>query len=173
MFLRFRQRNTMLTVQLVEARRVNGTVRQRHRASLGSVSTAPAPPADRFVWSRALPWEVVGDRTAIWQALYAAIADLAIDGAAATGLMTALQARVPYVTEEDRGLAELLEAEHDNAFWDHMNGSTKASIDAHKELIASAERSIVDLEATSAMEVGNAERAKQKAARLGNYRSGG
>jgi hypothetical protein len=86
--------------------------------------------------------------------------------------MTALQARVPYVTEEDRGLAELLEAEHDNAFWDGMNGGTKKLIGCHKAAIAAHERQIVELEETSAMEVDNAATAKQKAARLANYRGG-
>jgi hypothetical protein len=172
MFLRFRQSKTTLIVQLVEAQRVNGTVRQRHRASLGSMSTeAPATDWDQG-WTRAWPWQIVKDRTEIWQALHAAISDLAIDGATATKLMTALQARVPYVTEEDRGLAELLEAEHDNAFWDRMNGGTKKLIDCHKDAIAMHERHIVELEETSAMEVGNAETAKQKAARLANYRGG-
>jgi hypothetical protein len=86
--------------------------------------------------------------------------------------MTALQARVPYVTEEDRGLAELLEAEHDNAFWDRMSGQTEKLIGAHKAAISTHERHIVELEEMSATETGNAETAKQKAARLANYRGG-
>ena len=86
--------------------------------------------------------------------------------------MTALQTRVPYVTEEERGLAESLEAEHDNAFWSNFNGGTKKLIGAHKEAIATHERKIAELEEASAMEVGNAETAKQKAARLANYRGG-
>jgi hypothetical protein len=104
MFLRFRQSKTTLIVQLVEAHRVNGTAPQRHRASLGSVSAEAPRPLDR-AWTRAWPWEIVKDRAAIWQALNEAIADLAIDGATATKLMTALQARVSYVTEEDLGRA--------------------------------------------------------------------
>ena len=81
-------------------------------------------------------------KSAIWQALHAAIADLAIDSAIATKLMAALQARVPYVTEEDRGLAELLEAEHDNAFWDRLNGGTKELIGCQKDAIATHQKQI-------------------------------
>jgi hypothetical protein len=171
MFLRFRQSKTTLIVQLVEAHRVNGTAPQRHRASLGSVSAEAPRPLDR-AWTRAWPWEIVKDRAAIWQALNEAIADLAIDGATATKLMTALQARVSYVTEEDRGLAELLEAEHDNAFWDGVNGGTKKLIGAHKDAIATHEQRIAELEEASATEISNAETAKQKATRLANYRGG-
>jgi hypothetical protein len=69
-------------------------------------------------------------------------------------------------------LAELLEAEHDNAFWDGVNGGTKKLIGAHKDAIATHEQRIAELEEASATEISNAETAKQKAARLANYRGG-
>ena len=160
MFLRFRQSKTTLIVQLVQAQRVNGTVRQRHRASLGSMRTTAAL------------WVAVKDRTAIWQALHAAIAELAIDGATATKLMTALQARVPYVTEEENGLAELLEAEDENAFWNRIHGQTEKMIPSSGADRRTQQQKLVELKADAEQEATNADTAKQKAARLANYRGG-
>jgi hypothetical protein len=168
MFLRFRQINCSLCVSIVETQRTNGIVRQHHRASLGTVSTAQPP--DGFQWSPARPWEVIKARSAIWRTLHDAIARLNVDPATSKKLMTALQVRVPYPTEEQRGGAELAEAEHDAAFWEDMRGSTTKLIGCHENALAVHQREIAELKTSAVREAATAESAKAKAKRLDNYR---
>ncbi len=162
MFVRFRARALRLYVSLAESRRSNGTVRQHHVASLGVVSLDPA----------ALKWVAVKERSAVWQELHDNIARLSLDATKAAQLMAAVQARVPYPTPEETGNAELLEAEHDAAFWENMHGSTTKLIGCHEGLIAAAPRKIAELQDDAAREAASAESAKAKTKRLDNYRAG-
>jgi hypothetical protein len=159
MFIRFRQSANRLNVSLVEAHQSNGTVKQRHLASLGTVG-----PSDKW------PWVPVRERAAIWQLLHDAIGRLSIGTDVAQKLMAALQERVPYPTQEEHGAADLAEAEHDAAFWERFHGGTTKLIDSHKTLIRTAEVKISELEIEAKREAEAAEDAKAKAARLGNYR---
>ncbi len=79
------------TVSLVEARRINGTVRQQHIESLGAVGSILA----------------VRERNRVWQALHDCVGRRGIAADAAAKLMAAVQARIPYPTQEEIGAAEL------------------------------------------------------------------
>jgi hypothetical protein len=51
MFVRFRQaKSGHLHVSIVEPRRINGTVKQEHVASLGSIMTPPTVDAREVLW---------------------------------------------------------------------------------------------------------------------------
>jgi hypothetical protein len=155
MFIRFRKRARRLNVIIVEARRLNGAVRQTHVASLGSV-TAEQPS--------------VRERGATWKTLHEVIARKGFAADIAVNLMTALQARVPLPTMEEAGAAELAAAEHDSAFWRKMHGHTTKLIESHKNLIATAELQIEELRKDAEREAEKAEVAKAKATRLANYK---
>ncbi len=86
--------------------------------------------------------------------------------------MAAVQARVPYPTPEETGAAELLEAEHDAAFWEGLHRTTTKLIGSHEDMIASVQDKIAELQMDAEREAAAAEDAKAKAKRLNNYRRG-
>jgi hypothetical protein len=120
MFVRFHKHHpTRLYVSLVENRRLDGTIRQMHVASLGAL--AAEQPSVR-------------ERSETWRTLHEVIARKGLAGNVAAKLMTALQLCVPLPTMEEIGAAELAEAEHDSAFWQSILGQTAKLIECHKEL---------------------------------------
>jgi hypothetical protein len=156
MFVRFRKGWSRLNVSLVRTYRQDGKVRSEHVAALGSV---PSDDSDRFA---------VRDRTALWQTLYEVLADVPV--ADQGRLMAAVHARVPLPTEEERGAAELSDAEHDAEFWQLMHETSLEQIDSCRRLIASTEAKIAAEQELAKQEAEWAEEAKAKAARLANYR---
>ena len=122
MFIRFRQRGASLYVILAESRRVNGVVRQQHVASLGVVRLN----AD------AEKWATTRERSAVWLELHEIIGKLQIDGELAAKLMAALQARLPYPTQEEIGAVELAKAEDDAQFWETFHGGMQEQIGLHQ-----------------------------------------
>jgi hypothetical protein len=160
MFVRFRQHNARLYVSLVLTKRVDGKVRQEHVAGLGSVVVGANP--GRY------PWVATRERVKLWQRLHENIADLP---AADQGrLMAAVHARVPLPTEEERGAADLGEAEHDAAFWEQMHGTSLKQADSYRKLAAHAERRAAEEEEQAKQEAERSEKAKARAARLANYK---
>jgi hypothetical protein len=158
-FIRFRQTRRRLYASLVETKRVDGVVRQHHLAALSSVAIA----SDNRV-------RAVRERREVWTAFHEAVARLGIDTETAAKFMTTLHARIPYVTEEESGEAELLEAESDVAHWESLHHNTIETIKVRERVIKHQQDRIADDKQFAAQEAENIETAKQKVTRLGNYR---
>jgi hypothetical protein len=156
MFIRFRENGSRLYVSLVRSRRVDGKVRSEHVAALGSV----VPGGDLLA--------AVHDRAALWQRLHENIADLSASDQ--SRLMEAMHARIPIPTAEERGAAELAEAERDAAYWHMMHKNVTETINDHQYLAKTIEEKIANWLPLSKNAARNAEEAKAKAARLANYR---
>jgi hypothetical protein len=163
MFVRFRQHGSRLYASLVRTRRVNGKPRQEHVAALGGVPIGTDP--------RRHPWVVTRDRVALWRCLHENIVDLRAEEQGR--LMAAVHARVPLPTEEERGAADLSEAEHDAAFWERMHRTSMKQVEICQELIANAERRIAEERERASWEAERSAEARAKAARLANYKGGG
>jgi hypothetical protein len=109
MFARFRQSTSgRLHVSLVEARRANGTVKQEHVASLGSV---PMPPS---IW----------DRLSFWQRVHERLPRLSnrIDATAQGKLLAQLHEQIPMVTPEEQRTLQL-----ENAKLTRSSGTASAT----------------------------------------------
>jgi hypothetical protein len=191
MFVRFRQSKSKsrLYVSIVRARRLNGTVRQEHVASLGAVGVDPfVRPAEYFggnirfrVVTTGQSFETqqeaeacakvrsIRERKWVWESLHDHLGRLGLDSDVAAKLMTAVHERVPMPTMEEMGSAELFEAQHDAAFWESMYRTSLKQVESYKGMIAAAQRNLAEEEEQAKREAENAERAKAKIARLGNY----
>jgi hypothetical protein len=160
MFVRFRQHGSRLYVSLVRARRVDGKPRQEQVAALGGVPVGADPGRRPYVATR--------ERVALWQCLHQSIADLPAEEQGR--LMAAVHARVPLPTEEERGAADLSEAEHDAAFWERMRATSLKQADGYRQLAALAERKAAEGLELAKQEAERAAEARAKAARLANYK---
>jgi hypothetical protein len=96
MFVRVRQSaGSRLHVSIVEARRISGTVKQEHIASLGSIQTP------RSIW----------DRLAFWQRLHERLAKLANRVTDLATIFGQIHARIPMVTADEQRALQLENAE--------------------------------------------------------------
>jgi hypothetical protein len=88
MLVRFRQTAAGLQCSLVETRRLDGTIRYEHVASLGSVPASPS----------------VADRLAFWRRTYEQLAALAdrIDAETQGKIISAVHARIPIVIPNEQ-----------------------------------------------------------------------
>jgi hypothetical protein len=102
MFARFKATPSRLQVSLRESRRVAGTVKSEHIASLGAI---------------ALPMTVAG-RVAYWTALHERLAKLANRIGEEHGkILGAVHARIPMVTAEERDAERQRQIEAEIAEW--------------------------------------------------------
>jgi hypothetical protein len=92
MFVRFRQTARRLQASLTETRRQGGKVRHEHVAGLGSVSLSLS----------------AADRIAFWTKLHQRLDVLSsrVDAAQRGAILTAIHARIPMPTAEEREEAE-------------------------------------------------------------------
>ena len=88
MLVRFRQTTAGLQCSLVETRRVDGTLRYEHVASLGLVPASPS----------------VADRLAFWRRIYEQLAELAnrMDAETQGKIISAVHSRMPIVTPNEQ-----------------------------------------------------------------------
>ena len=89
MLVHFRETPYGLAMSLVETRRENGKVRHEHVASLGSIETPPS----------------VAARIEFWHGLHERLAQLShrLDVETRGKIMSAVHARVPMVTPDEKG----------------------------------------------------------------------
>ena len=89
MLVHFRETPYGLAMSLVETRRENGKVRHEHVASLGSIETPPS----------------VAARIEFWHGLHERLAQLShrLDAETRGKVMSAVHARVPMVTPDEKG----------------------------------------------------------------------
>jgi len=152
MFVRFRETARSLQCTLIETRRVDGKVRHEHIANLGSTET---------------PLTVSG-RIAFWQRVNERLGRLSnrVVAAAQGKIRGDIHARIPMVTLHEQRALQLENAEADERFWSslqHMNASTA---EGHKGLLAKTQRTISDSEASAKDAAANAERAKERIAKI-------
>jgi len=152
MFIRFRKTSRSLQCTLIETRRVDGKVRHEHIANLGSTET---------------PLTVSG-RIAFWQRVNERLGRLSnrVVAAAQGKIRGDIHARIPMVTLHEQRALQLENAEADERFWSslqHMNASTA---EGHKGLLAKTQRTISDSEASAKDAAANAERAKERIAKI-------
>jgi hypothetical protein len=101
MFARLRQTPNRLQVSLVEGRRVDGKVRHRHVAMLGSIPG---------------PWEIA-DRITFWLELHQRLGRLSnqISAADLHKVMVAIHERIPMAMSDEQRRLQRENAEHDLA----------------------------------------------------------
>jgi hypothetical protein len=152
MFVRFRQQGRRLQASLMRTWRAEGRMHTEHVASLGAVD-ADVSVRERIAFWAKLPGRLdrLGNRV----------------GADEHGkIYGALHARIPMVTAEEQRAVQEENAKDDERFWDAMRDIGASSVEGHKALIASAEKTIAK-HAASAAEAGErAEAAKVRLARL-------
>jgi hypothetical protein len=152
MFARFRQTARSLQVSIVETRRIDGGVRHEHIAGLGSI---PVPQA-------------VAARIEFWTQLQQTLARLSNRiGADDQGkILTAVHARIPMPTLDERRVLQIQNADADVRFWSELQDMQQEQSVAKKELAETVTRQAVEhgKEADNARE--KAEAARQRLARL-------
>ena len=130
MFVRFRQQGRRLQASLMQTRRVAGTMRSEHIASLGSVDAEVS----------------VRERLAFWAKLPQRLARLGnrVGPDDQAKVYAALHARIPMVTPDEQRAIQEANAEGDEQFWEAMRDMGTASVEEHKALIARAEAKIAE-----------------------------
>jgi hypothetical protein len=128
MFARFRQSRRRLHVSIVEARRVNGSVKQDHIASLGSVETPPSV--------RARIW--------FWQALNERLSQLSnrVGADNAAKIRHAIHERIPQPTDDEVAADNPQAMNEESAAWESMRECWKDAGDMLAEKVAHLERRI-------------------------------
>src|SRR4029079_3008094 len=142
MFIRFRQTKTKLQVGLSETRRIDGKVRQKHIAQLGSVALN-ATIADRIKF-----WQRLNDR---WARL-----SNRIDAAAYAKFLGDVHARVPMVTPDEQHKLQRENAEADRKGWLQLGELFAEQTDGHKQLSAKAAKAIAGAKAQPSAAAQNA-----------------
>ena len=131
MFARFRESPRRLQVNVVETRRISvARVRHEHVASLGSIE---------------LPLTVAG-RMEFWRRLHERLARLSnrIDSTAQGKLLGAVHARIPMVMPDEQRALQIENAEADARLWGSLHDLHQGSVEGHKGLAATVERSIAE-----------------------------
>ena len=152
MFARFRQNPNRIQVSLIEAKRVDGKVRHKYVASLGSFPTPPT----------------VADRIAFWQKLHARLARLSnsVDAATCEKVLGAVHERIPMVTPDEQAAIQLVNAEAEANLWNTLGDMHRERIEENKRLVATVNEEIAASEAATRNAEANAARAKDRIERL-------
>ena len=152
MFVRFRQTPSRLQVSLAEGRRVGGTVRHEHIASLVSI-LVPA---------------TIADRVAYWRRLHERLAKLSNRiGADEQGkILGPIHARFPMVTIDELRTLQRENSEANEKFWAGLQGMNTELAEGHKELAAKSARLATDAEAGATYAAAKAAVAEDQIERL-------
>ena len=161
MFVRFRAARRRLQASLIETRRIAGTVRHEHIASLGSIAIAQS----------------VADRVAFWQALHQRLGRLAnrLDAAAHAKVLGEVHARVPMAMVEEIRALQLENAEADERVWQGLAEMQTGQAEGNRQLATAAERKAAEAKAQAENAGAAAEAARGRIERLkrGEAVSGG
>ena len=161
MFVRFRKQGRRLGVSLMQTRRIASKVRSEHVAALGSVD-AEVSVRERFEFWAGLPERLarLGNR---------------LGADEQPKIYAALHARIPMVTPDDQRAIQEEDANDDERFWDLMRDLGEASIQGHKEMIATFEAAIAEQTPLVADAIERVERSRDRLERLsrGEAVSGG
>ena len=161
MFARFRQTPNRLQVSLVETRRVDGKVRHRHVASLGSIPD---------------PWEIA-DRIAFWVELHERHTRLSnqISADDLHKVMAAINDRVPMAMSDEQRQLQRENAAQDLDLCSSLHGLNESLLADHKAFAADLARKIAEMEAGTAQSAAGVEAAKERLAKIdrGEEVSGG
>jgi hypothetical protein len=151
MFVRFRKTDRRLQVSLTAARWTNGRPRQEHIASVGSVPHS-ASAADRCVF---------------WAKLHQRLDTLGnrINAVQRGAILGAIHARIPMPTPDDQQAVQLEHAQADAKFWQVLAERQAEDIEAHKGLVATAQRDLGARERAAAEIAAKAEAARDRVAR--------
>jgi hypothetical protein len=152
MFVRFRETGRRLQCSLIETRRVEGRVRHEHVASLRAVPLLPS----------------VADRVAFWSALHQRLGKVSNRfGHETQGkILGAIAARIPMPSVEEQRQLQQENAEADERFWSSLQGMNASTAEDHRELLATTQRAIANSEAAAKSAASNAERAKERLAKI-------
>jgi len=136
MFVRFHLQGNRLQASLAQSRHVGGKVQAEHIGALGSVAANVSVRARLVFWAK-LPQRLaaLGNRlgTDKHPKIYAA-----------------LHGRIPMVTAEEQRVVQEENFKDDERFWDMMQDLNVASVEGHKNLIASAEAKLKESESAAA-----------------------
>jgi hypothetical protein len=145
MFVRFRETRSRLQLSLVETHRASGRVRHDHIAGLGSVPV-------RFS---------IADRIEFWERLQQILARLSnLLGMEDHGkVLTAVHARIPMPTLDERRTAQIENAEADERFWSGLQEAQEEYCAGHKAMAVQNDRKAEEAK-------GEADKAAAKAVEL-------
>jgi hypothetical protein len=151
MFVRFRRTDRRLQISLAAACWANGRPRQEHIASLGSIPLTMAP----------------ADRIAFWTRLHQRLDALSnrIDAVQRGAILAAIHARIPMPTPDDQQAVQLEQAQADAKFWQALAEGGAEDIEAHKGLVATAQRDLGASERAAAEIAAKADAARDRVAR--------
>jgi hypothetical protein len=151
MFVRFRKTDRRLQVSLTAARWTNGQPLQEHIASLGSVPHSPS----------------AADRCVFWTRLHQRLDALSnrIDAVQRGAILAAIHARIPMPTPDDQQAVQLEHAQADAKFWQALAEGQAEDIEAHKGVVATAQRDLGAHERAAAEIAVKAEAARDRVAR--------
>ena len=152
MFIRFRKTSRSLQCTLIETRRVDGKVRHEHIASLGSIEVPPS----------------IAGRVAFWAELHQRLGRLSnrFSHEVHGKLIEQVHARIPMPTADEQRQLQKANAEADERFWSSLQHMNAAATENHKGLLAKTQRVISDSEASAKDAAANAERAKERIAKI-------
>jgi hypothetical protein len=151
MFVRFRKTDRRLQVSLTAARWTNGRPRQEHIARLGSVPHSPS----------------TADRIAFWTTLHQRLDALSnrVDAVQRGAILAAIHARIPMPTPDNQLAVQLERAQSDAKFWKALVEGQAEDIEAHKGLVATAQRDLGAHERAAAEIAGKAGAARDRVMR--------
>lgn len=152
MFVRFRQSRRRLQCSLIETRRVDGKVRHEHIASLGAIPIEPS----------------IADRIVFWPALHQRLAKLSNRFSPETHgkLIGQIHARIPMPTADEQRQLQKENAQADEQFWSTFQDMTESTAADHKELAATAQRTIAASEAAAKDAAAKVDQARERLAKI-------
>jgi hypothetical protein len=152
MFVRLRQSRRRLQCSLIETRRVDGRVRSEHVAGLGGVPVEPS----------------IADRVAFWSALHQRLGKLSnrFDHETHGKLIGQIHARIPMPMPDEQRRLQKENAEADERLWTNLHNIHASTAADHKELVTTAQRTFAAGEAAAADAAANAERARERLAKI-------
>jgi hypothetical protein len=119
----------------------------------------------------------VEDRLAFWQRLHERLAKLSnrVDATAQAKILSDIHIRIPTVTLDEQRALQLRNAEADERFWSSVHDLNEEKVEGHKQLVATAERTIVEgqAEMAKAAEVRDTAKARRECLERGENVSGG
>jgi hypothetical protein len=157
MFIRFKQAQWRLKAYVVENTRRDGKVMQEIVAHIGSIDSRALglmPDENRersSIAARIRFWEAVNPKLKL-------LANRAGGDDGVKRLRMAINARIPWPLQAERGRLDVLDAEAEAASWHRLYEGSQKMIEANDELIATATEKKAELQRDALQEIQQADK---------------